>query len=486
MRVVARSDTDRGKDRGAIGRWLSRRFGSLACGVAVVLALSGAPAVRAGSILLTPEWLEKNGATTEAGDTSGGLDELDQATRSFQGGDFDACLRQLGTAVQAHPELPPAQALFARLALESDRASLIRPALERAIEEDPEHPEVYLLFGELALREGRLTDAALHFEKATALARAPRWTAVPRRRFEQLGLQGRAAVAEGRSDWKTARVALEGWLEREPANPLARQRLGKALFHLGQRQAAYQELERAVKADPALEPAAVSMGWLCTQAGDLKKAQEWMDYAVQVAPDSLAARLGLAAWLLEQGRVDEAQDQAVAAAKLDPKSVAARRVLGLAAQARKEPARSELIFQAMAAELPGDAWVRNQLALVLAEQGDEAKRRKALELAERGVRQSPNDAGALATLGTVYYRLRRLDEAEKLLQAVVDSGQGSSDAAYILARVRAERGHAEAAPALLQAALATPGLFLGRDEARRWLDRLAMVSPAAPALPEGK
>ncbi|HZW31791.1 MAG TPA: tetratricopeptide repeat protein [Isosphaeraceae bacterium] len=480
MRVDARSSTDRGQDRGAIGRGRSRRFGSWACGVAVVIALAGAPAIRAGSILLTPEWLEKSGSTTEAGDTSRGLVELDQATRSFQGGDFDACLRQLGAAVQAHPELPPAHALFARLAIESDHASLIRPALERAIAEDPEHPEVFLLFGELALREGRLTDAALHFEKAAALARAPRWTAQPRRRFEQLGLQGRAAVAEGRGDWKAAKVALDGWLELEPANTLARQRLGKALFHLGERKAAYQELERAAKADTALEPAAVSMGWLYTQAGDLKKAQEWMDYAVQVAPDSLAVRIGLAAWLLEQGRADEAQDQAATAAKLDPRSVGARRLLGLVARARKELSRSEPIFQAMAAEWPGDAWVRNQLALVLAEQSDEAKRRQALELAELGARQSPHDADTLATLGTVYYRLGRLDEAEKLLQAVVDSGQGSSDAAYILARIRADRGHAEAAPALLKAALAAPGLFLGRDDARQWLDRLALASQSAP------
>jgi tetratricopeptide (TPR) repeat protein len=218
------------------------------------------------------------------------------------------------------------------------------------------------------------------------------------------------------------------------------------------------------------------MGGLYTQAGDLKKAQEWMDYAVQVAPDSLAVRLGLAAWLLEQGRTDQAQAQAARAEQLDAQSQEARRLLGLVARARKDFARAEPIFEALERESPGDGWVRSQLALVLAEQSDEAKRRRALELAEGIVRQAPNDPDALATLGTVSYRLRRLDEAEKLLQAVVDSGQGSSDAAYILARVRADQGHAEAAPPLLKAALAVPGLFLGRGEAREWLDRLTVAS----------
>ncbi len=72
----------------------------------------------------------------------------------------------------------------------------------------------------------------------------------------------------------------------------------------------------------------------------------------------------------------------------------------------------------------------------------------------------------------VCYRLNRLDEAERLLQAVVASGRGSSDAAYILARVKSDRGHPEAAPPLLEMALAAPGFFAGRDEARQWLEQL--------------
>src|SRR5438270_1791514 len=142
-------------------------------------------------------------------------------------------------------------------------------------------------------------------------------------------------------------------------------------------------------------------------------------------------------------------------------------MLGLAARARKDLARAEPIFAALAQESPGDAWVGNQLALVLAQQDDEAKRRKALELAEGIVRQAPDAPAALATLGTVYYRLHRLDEAEKVLQAVVDSGQGSSDDAYFLARVRADRGHREAAPALLKTALDAPGLFVFRHDAQQ-------------------
>ena len=113
-----------------------------------------------------------------------------------------------------------------------NEGALIRPALESAIGEDPEHPEVFILFGNLALAEGRVTDAAVHFEKARGLAAGKPWTAEQRDRFDRLSSQGDAVVAESRGDWKAARAALADWLKHEPDNAAARQRLGKALFTL--------------------------------------------------------------------------------------------------------------------------------------------------------------------------------------------------------------------------------------------------------------
>ena len=214
------------------------------------------------------------------------------------------------------------------------------------------------------------------------------------------------------------------------------------------------------------------MGLLHARAGDSKKAGEWMEYAVQAAPGSPLAQLALASWMLEQGRADLAQAHADLAFQLDPKSSDARRLLGLVARVRRDFAKSELIFQVLADQSPGDVSLRNQLALVLAEQADQGKGRRALELVELSVRQDPEGPDTLATLADVYYRLQRLDDAEKLLQTVVDSGQASSDTAFTLALVKASRGHPEVALTLLKAALAAPGLFIHRDDARQWLDRL--------------
>jgi predicted Zn-dependent protease len=406
------------------------------------------------------------------------LAEVERAVKAFAKGEFNAGLKQLEEAVKAQPTLAPAQLLFAKLAFHSNQMALVRPALERAAAQAPDHPEVYLLFGNLALLEGRLTDAAVHFDKANALiTSSPKsLPADLRRHFVLLCHQGTALVAEGRSDWTSAQKSLADWLALEPANGGVRQRLGKALFHLGNYAEAQQELERASQDDPALEPAAVSMAWLCTRAGDLKKGEDWLKYAVKTAPNSAAVRMGIASWLLEQGRADEATEQASAAAKIDPRSASVKRLIALAARQRKDLGAAEQALQDLAAASPGDAWVRSQLALVLAEQPDDAKHRRALELAELGVRQNPGAAESLATLGTVYYRQHRLDEAEKVLQAVVASGKGNSDVAYVLAQVEADRGNRDAATALLKTALAAPGLFVFRKDAQQRLDRLTAAA----------
>jgi predicted Zn-dependent protease len=213
------------------------------------------------------------------------------------------------------------------------------------------------------------------------------------------------------------------------------------------------------------------MGWLYTRDRDLKKAGEWMEYAVKTAPESLKVRTSIASWLLEQGRASEARAHLDVAAKLDPKSVDVRRLLGLTARELKDFAAAEQVFQALSEVSPGDAWARNQWAVVLAEQPDDAKKRRALELAELSVRQDPKAVDGLTTLGTVYHRIKRLDDAERVLRAVVASGKGDSDAAYMLALVRSDRGHPEGSAALVRTALSAPGLFVFRNDAQQWLDR---------------
>ena len=107
----------------------------------------------------------------ELDQTARSIVEVELAIKNFEQRDFDQCIQRLAKARSTHPELPPPGALFAKLAFLGNEGALIRPALERAVVEDGKHPEVFILFGNLAQAEGRLTDAAVHFEKAMSLAR---------------------------------------------------------------------------------------------------------------------------------------------------------------------------------------------------------------------------------------------------------------------------------------------------------------------------
>ena len=151
--------------------------------VAMGIAVAACTSVWAG-----PGRITASGPTqaVELDAASRSILEVEQAIKSFEKREFEVSLKQLAEARKAHPELPPPHALFAKLAFLSNQGTLIRPALEKAIAEDPEHPEVYILFGNLALAESRLTDAAVHFEKARGLAAGPRWTGRQRSRFDRL------------------------------------------------------------------------------------------------------------------------------------------------------------------------------------------------------------------------------------------------------------------------------------------------------------
>ncbi|MGA7501284.1 MAG: tetratricopeptide repeat protein, partial [Isosphaeraceae bacterium] len=173
---------------------LGNRIGCLTSWAAVAVALATASPARAGTIPLVPSNGVSPPFAAEVDELSKSVVEVNEAIKSFQKRDLDTCLEQLAKAVKAHPELPPAHALLAELALMSNQIALVRPALETAVAQAPDHPEIYILFGNLALLENRATDAALHFEKAKALASAERWTADQRRRFERFCHQGNALL----------------------------------------------------------------------------------------------------------------------------------------------------------------------------------------------------------------------------------------------------------------------------------------------------
>ena len=397
------------------------------------------------------------------------IEEVDQAAEAFRGGDLDRALQRLESAASKHPSLPPARAILAMLCFSADRIPQARLLLEQAAASDPEDPTAYTLFGKLALAERRVTDAKLAFEKAAELGPPPSWTGLQRRDLELTCLEGLATVAEARSDWPTAREHLETWLDLEPANAPARHRLGRALFWLGEVDPARQALSRASALAPSLDPPDVTLARLFTLKGDPEQAERRFDRAIENAPDDPRPLVAKAAWLLDRGLPEQVAPLANALGRLSPDSTDLGRLRGLLARSRDDLEAAERHFRALLERDPGDAFARDQLALVLADQDDPEGRRKALELAEMNARLSPDDPRALSTLGWARFRAGRTELAEQALRLAVARGESSPDTAFFLAQVLDAAGRPDDAERLVLLALERPGTFFARDRARSWL-----------------
>src|SRR5205807_4438009 len=294
-----------------------------------------------------------------------------------------------------------------------------RSVLEQAAVEYPQRPEIYVIFGKLALHEGRLTEAWVVMERAEDLAKTFPWSRSQGAELRKDLYAAMAIVAERRGDPAAAGRALSGWLALDPGDGAARRRLGQALFRQGKRADAVKELEQAARDQAGMEPAAITLGQLYSEAKDPAKAAQWMEKAIEEEPRNRKGRLAYAHWLLEQDQPDKARVQAESALELDPAAAEGRLLLGVIQWHLHEYEKAEKILQRLHQESPGSFEASNYLALALAEQPGETRQRQALELAEINARLYPNSSEALETIGRVYYRLGRLDEAEKALRAAV-------------------------------------------------------------------
>jgi Tfp pilus assembly protein PilF len=399
-------------------------------------------------------------------------DLLDALAR-FRNQDFDGAQKLLKEAVEKDVDLPPALVILAKWYQQANQTMALRVTLERAVVENPTDPESYVAMSDLALREGRYTEAELVLEKATVILES--FEKSPRRKElliprVQANL---AAVAEWREAWEKAETHLTAWLECEPSNAVARQRLGRVLFALGRREEALRQFQSAAESDPNALNADAFMGQLYERAGERVKAQAAMEAAVKTASADLKTRLVVSQWALDTGQVALAQQHADAALSIDPNSLEAKHLRGMVALFERDFKIAEDQFQAVLNQSPASFVASNNLAVALCFQENESKRRRALEYAQVNVRQYPRQAEAYSTMGWILYHLGQRDEADKALRTAASSGTVSPDTAYYLARIEIDRDRKTEARVILESAVKSTGLFLFRKEADDLLDQLA-------------
>jgi Tfp pilus assembly protein PilF len=399
--------------------------------------------------------------------------DVDEAIKRFTLNDVLGARTFLENAKRKDASLPPVDLLLAKLYFFANNVAAGRASLEKTALENPEDPEAYLILGEQALQQRRTIEADALFNRALELTAKFNANPKRKRKFEVTARGGRAAVAELRKDWIAATNDLRELLKLDPENANAHSRLGRALFMQEKFREGYDEFVAGRKIDKKLFDPYVSAALMYDQLGKNNEAQQAFDRAIaanKTDPNTLTA---YAQWLIKTGSLEKAETVLAEARRANPGTLNLLILSGVAARMTKKMKPAEDYFVEALGIAPANGDVINQLALLLIEQNEQAKRERALQFAHMSTRLNAESADAYITLAWVLFQLGRAGEADEALRRGLQFGNPSPDSSYLIAKMLSE-SKPDAAKQILRNALdaENPGIFIYRKDAQALHDGL--------------
>jgi len=396
--------------------------------------------------------------------------EIGDAAVLFQRGNGTAALKMLQEVAKNHPELPPGEVMFAHLCFASQNEKPGYAALQSAVVAHARDPEAWNMLADLQLRQGHLAEAEVLFEKARSVAGV--FEGTKRRQQMQLinALAGLARTYELRKLWQQAETYLQQWQKVDAENSGVFRRLAAAQLNLGKYDEARETLNQLRKIDPEQLPAEVTLGTIYQSLGKDEQAAEIMKSALQKYGDDFATRIAVARWALDAGDLAQARTSAKFAAGLDKDSVLPSLLLATADLLEGDYERAEQQFRAVYDKKPGNFDAINGLSMSLLAQNEQEKRQQGVELARVNARtyrdmRTAHGRQSVALLAWGLHRTGSNDEALKLIQPVVSSGEVTPDIAYFAADIFLEKGEKDFAIEVLNKSLESDNRFVFRTQA---------------------
>jgi TolB-like protein/DNA-binding winged helix-turn-helix (wHTH) protein/tetratricopeptide (TPR) repeat protein len=181
------------------------------------------------------------------------------------------------------------------------------------------------------------------------------------------------------------------------------------------RKLAIAAAKRALEIAPTLAEAHAALGYDNLYDWNWAEAEQEFERAIALNPNYAPAHLWFAHYLTARGEFDRGQQEVQLAADLDPLSpIIQTQIAWLLGHARRYP-EAIAQYRKVLAQSPTYQWALWQLGSTLSETGDQTG---AIQLLEKATQVGRTPA-MVGTLGMVYARAGRRQEAEKLLQELL-------------------------------------------------------------------
>lgn len=410
--------------------------------------------------------------------------DVTEAIKRYKNKDALGAKQFLETAKRKEDRLPPVNLMMAKLYFLDRQTASGLQALEATAREVPGDPEPYLLLADQALAQSQAVQASALYDKAIELTQA--YDANPRRKrkFTIRGYAGRSAVLQRWQDWDGAEADLRAWIEADPEEANAHNRLGFVLFMQGREKDGYEAFTKAKSLNDKLPSAYVSAATMYQRLANVpennekkseyvSKAQQAFERAFGADKNDETTLIAYSEWLIRSGDMEKAASVLEQARAAQPGSHQIQLLSGVLAQMTGNAADAEKFYNRTLALAPGNRDANNQLALLLINGADDSSKARAEAIARLNTQLNENNADVNITLSWVLRQRGKGAEANQAFQKGLRLGTLSADSTLLVAKLLAEQNRKDMARNLLENALKNEqGIFVNRSEAEALVESL--------------
>lgn len=420
---------------------------------------------------------------------------ITRASIQMQSRDTDGAIANLRTVLRDQPDSSRALLMLARAHIQSGAPELARDYYARAIRADNSDAAISLEYALFLIRAQSFDQAervlqpilATQPRNASALKAMAQvklsqqdWEAAQQLADRLQALEGEQVVADqiqgvalqGLEKYQESIAAFERAHEASPAAARPMAALVRTYLQMDRADEARSFLQSVLEVDADNVSAHALLGQLALLEGDNPAAERAFKAAVTAAPDNQIGYTSLVGLYVREGRYEEARTILEQGLKQTPDDLNLRMTLAGLLERNGDVEGAIGIYEQILEDNPNVDVAANNLASALTDhRGDEDSLKRALDLAERFRRSDM--PYYQDTLGWVYHRLGKDDDALPLLEDAVEAMPEFPVFRYHLGMSYLNANQKEKAREELQQALAlAPAGFPGMEQAQQALEGL--------------